>query len=68
MPASLENVTSATPAPALQLLADIPFATKATMFANGITRKTLVSLIRVGLATTQREIKAGGQTVGRQGH
>jgi hypothetical protein len=51
---------------ALQLLAGIPFgATEATMFANGITRKTLVSLIRAGLATTQREIKAGGQTVGR---
>jgi hypothetical protein len=51
---------------ALLLLAGLPFgATDATMFANGITRKTLVSLIRAGLATTQREMKAGGQTVGR---
>jgi hypothetical protein len=51
---------------ALQLLASIPFgATDVTMFANGVTRKTLVSLVRAGLATTEREIKAGGQTVGR---
>jgi hypothetical protein len=51
---------------ALQLLAGIPFGvTEVTMFANGVTRKTLVTLIRAGLATTQREVKAGGQTVGR---
>ncbi len=35
------------------------------MFTNGVTRKALVTLIRAGLATAQREIKAGGQTVGR---
>jgi hypothetical protein len=50
---------------ALQLLADTPFgATEAAMFVNGFTRRTLVRLIRAGLATTQREIKAG-QTGGR---
>jgi hypothetical protein len=51
---------------ALQLLADTPFgATEATMFVNGFKRQTLVRLIRAGLATTQREIKPGGQTIGR---
>jgi hypothetical protein len=51
---------------ALQLLAGIPFgAIEASMFANGIARKTVVSLIRAGLATTRRDIKAGGQTIGR---
>ena len=51
---------------ALLLLAGIPFgATEVTMFANGVTRKTLVTLIRAGLVTTQREVKASGQTVGR---
>ena len=52
---------------ALQLLAGIPFgATEATMFANAITRKTLVSLIRAGLATAQREnLKAGSLSIGR---
>jgi hypothetical protein len=37
----------------------------ATIFANGVRRKTLVSLIRAGFVTTQREVKAGGQLVGR---
>jgi hypothetical protein len=51
---------------ALLLLAGIPFgATDAAISANGITRETLVCLIRAGLATAQREIKADGQTVGR---
>jgi hypothetical protein len=51
---------------ALLLLAGLPFgATDTTMFANGIARKTLASLIRAGLATTQHEIRDGGQTVGR---
>jgi hypothetical protein len=51
---------------ALQFLAGTPFgATESTMFVNGFTRKTLMSLIRAELATTQREIKAGGQTIGR---
>jgi hypothetical protein len=51
---------------ALQLLAATPFgATEATMSASGFARKTLVSLLRAGLATTQRDMKAGGQTVGR---
>jgi hypothetical protein len=51
---------------ALQLLAATAFgATETAMFANGFTRKTLASLIRAGLATTEREIKAAGQTVGR---
>jgi hypothetical protein len=51
---------------ALLLLAGIPFgATDAAISANGITRQTLVSLIRAGLATTEREIKASGQTIGR---
>jgi hypothetical protein len=51
---------------ALQLLAGTPFgATEATMSANGFNRQMLVRLIRAGLVTTQREVKAGGQTVGR---
>jgi hypothetical protein len=51
---------------ALQLLAGTPFgATEATMFVNGVKRQTLVRLIRAGLARTEREIKAGGQTIGR---
>jgi hypothetical protein len=51
---------------ALQLLAGVPFGvTEVTMFANGVARKTLMTLIRAGLATTQRDVKAGGQTVGR---
>ena len=50
---------------ALQLLAETPFgATEAAMFVNGFKRRVLVRLIRAGLATTQREIKAG-QTGGR---
>ena len=50
---------------ALLLLAGIPFgATDAAISANGITQ-TLVSLIRAGLATTEREIKASGQAIGR---
>jgi hypothetical protein len=51
---------------ALLLLAGIPFgATDAAISANGITRQTLVRLIRAGLVTTEREIKAAGQTIGR---
>jgi hypothetical protein len=51
---------------ALQFLAGIPFgATDAAISANGVTRQTLVSLIRAGLATTEREVKAAGQTIGR---
>jgi hypothetical protein len=51
---------------ALQFLAGTPFgATEATMSASGFARKTLVSLLHAGLATTQRDVKAGGQTVGR---
>jgi hypothetical protein len=51
---------------ALQLLAGTPFgATAATLSVNGFTRQTLVRLIRAGLATTQSEMKAGGQTIGR---
>jgi hypothetical protein len=52
---------------ALQLLAGSPFgATEATMSANGFTRKTLVPLIRAGLATTRRENdKAGSRSLGR---
>jgi hypothetical protein len=50
----------------LLLLRGIPFdATDAAVSANGITRETLLSLIRAGLVTTQREVKAGGQTLGR---
>jgi hypothetical protein len=51
---------------ALQLLAGTPFgATKAAMLLNGFKRQMLVSLIRAGLVTTHREVKAGGQTIGR---
>ena len=51
---------------ALLLLAGIPFgATDTAISANGITRETLAQLIRAGLATAQRDMKAGGQTVGR---
>jgi hypothetical protein len=51
---------------ALLLLAGIPFgATDVALSANGITRETLARLIRAGLATTQREIKARDQTIGR---
>jgi hypothetical protein len=52
---------------ALQLLAGVSFgATEASMFANGFARKTLVSLIRARLATTQREnLKAGSRSIGR---
>jgi hypothetical protein len=51
---------------ALQFLAGSPFgATEAAMVLNGFTRQTLVRLLRAGLTTTQRDIKAGGQTVGR---
>jgi hypothetical protein len=49
---------------ALLLLAGIPFATDAAISANGITRETLARLIRAGLATVEREVKAG-RTVGR---
>jgi hypothetical protein len=52
---------------ALQFLAGTPFgATEASMFANGFARKTLVSLIGAGLATTQREnLKAVSRSLGR---
>jgi hypothetical protein len=51
---------------ALQLLADIPFGvTDTAMFVNGFARETLVRLLRAGLATAEREIRDGGQTVGR---
>jgi hypothetical protein len=51
---------------ALQLLADTPFgATETALFVNGFKRPMLVRLIRAGLITTQREVKPGGQTVGR---
>ena len=51
---------------ALLLLAGIPFgATDTAISANGITRETLAQLIRAGLATAQRDMKAAGQTVGR---
>jgi hypothetical protein len=47
----------------LQLLADTPFgATEATMLVNGFKRRTLVRLIRGGLATAQNEISAGGHS------
>jgi hypothetical protein len=49
---------------ALQFLAGIPFgASEAAMFVNGFTRQTLLSLIRAGLITARREIKAGGRRV-----
>ena len=51
---------------ALLLLAGIPFGgTDTAISANGITRETLAQLIRAGLATAQRDMKAAGQTVGR---
>jgi hypothetical protein len=50
---------------ALQFLAGSPFgATDAAMLVNGFHRQMLVRLIRAGLATTEREIKAG-QSIGR---
>jgi hypothetical protein len=49
---------------ALLFLADIPLgATDVAICANGITRQT--SARRAGSATAQREVKAGGRTVGR---
>jgi hypothetical protein len=52
---------------ALQLLAGTPFgASEAIMFTNGFERRTLARLIRIGLATIQREsIKPGSESVGR---
>jgi hypothetical protein len=51
---------------ALKLLADTPFgASAAAMFLNGFNRQMLVRLIRAGLVTTQRDVKATGQTIGR---
>jgi hypothetical protein len=52
---------------ALQLLAGTPFGVaEATIFANGFARKTLVSLIGAGLATTQRgNVGAGSRSLGR---
>jgi hypothetical protein len=47
------------------LLAGVPFGpTEATMFVIGFKRHMLARLISGGLATTRREIKAGGQTIG----
>jgi hypothetical protein len=47
---------------ALLFLAGIPFgATDAAISASGITRQTLARLIHAGLATAQREVKAGGR-------
>jgi hypothetical protein len=51
---------------ALQFLSGTPFgATETAMFINGFKRVTLLSLIRAGLIATHREIKAGGQNMGR---
>jgi hypothetical protein len=50
---------------ALQLLADIPFGINDTaMLLNGFARDTIARLVRTGLATTERELKAG-QSIGR---
>jgi hypothetical protein len=50
---------------ALQLLADIPFGINDTaMLLNGFARDTIARLVRAGLATTERELKAG-QSIGR---
>jgi hypothetical protein len=48
------------------LLAGTPFgATETIMLAHhGFKRRTLADLVHAGLATIEREIKAGGQTVG----
>jgi hypothetical protein len=35
------------------------------MVLNGFARQTLVRLMRAGLITTEREMKAGGQSMGR---
>jgi hypothetical protein len=35
------------------------------MFANGFTRRMLAPLIRAGLATTRKNLKAGSQSIGR---
>jgi hypothetical protein len=51
---------------ALRLPAGIPFGgTDAAISANGIARQTIARLVRAGLVTTEREIKAAGQTIGR---
>ena len=51
---------------ALQLLADIPFGvTDTAMSVNGFARQMIARLVRAGLATTEREMKAGGQIIGR---
>jgi len=51
---------------ALQLIASSPFGvSKAVMIANGFKGGMLSELIRSGLATAQRETKAGSQPVGR---
>ena len=51
---------------ALRLLASSPFGvSKAVMVANGFKGGMLSELIRSGLATAQRETKAGSQPVGR---
>jgi hypothetical protein len=51
---------------ALQLIAGSPFGvSKAVMFANGFKGRMISGLIRTGLATAERETKAGSQPVGR---
>jgi hypothetical protein len=66
MPAPPRNASAHSSACALQFLAGSPFgATEAAMFVNGFQRRMLAGLIRAGLATTRRDIEAGGQTVGR---
>jgi hypothetical protein len=52
---------------ALQILAGIPFsASEAMMFTNDFEHRTLARLIRIGLATIQREsISPGSESVGR---
>jgi hypothetical protein len=52
---------------ALRLLASSPFgASEAMMFTNGFTRRMLARLVRIGLATRQREnTDASSQSLGR---
>jgi hypothetical protein len=51
---------------ALQLIASSPFGvSKAVMFANGFKGRMISGLIRTGLATAERETKAGSQPLGR---
>jgi hypothetical protein len=50
---------------ALQLLAGIPFGVaEANMLAQGLTRRTLASLVRAGFATTEStSVKAGDKAI-----